>query len=54
MEQESKVKLVELVKNLPVLWQPNPKRWPRNDALEKVAASLGEKGNYLCFIFLVS
>jgi len=56
MDQESKVRLIDLIKNLPVLWQPNHKsygkRGPRDAALKKVAASLGEKGYYLLFIFL--
>jgi len=44
-----------LIENWPVLWQPNHKsygkRGPGDAALKKVAASLGEKGNYLLSIF---
>jgi len=45
-QEESKVKLIDLIKNLAVLWQPSHKsygkRGPRDAALKKVAASLGE------------
>jgi hypothetical protein len=54
MEYESKLKLINLVRNWPVLWQPTHKsygkRGPRDVALKKVAVSLGEKGN-MCFTY---
>ena len=59
MECENKLKLIGLIKNLPVLRQPTHKaygkRGPRDVALKKVAASFGEPCNqFFCYFYFRS
>ena len=55
MEYESTLKLINLVRNWPVLWQLTfksyGKRSPRDVTLKKVAVSLGEKDNNMFYVF---
>ena len=52
MECESKLKLINLVRNWPLLWQLTlksyGKRGPRDVALKEVAVSLRDKGVCVC------